>query len=75
MHRVHIKSELVTGFFPVTVCNVLPIKEIKFLMDNDVAGARVTPTLDELDTPQRTETTRSEEVGTEIETVIDAKSP
>ena len=49
LHRVHIQSKLVTGSFPVAVCPELPIKGISFLMGNDIAGGRVTPSLEVLD--------------------------
>ena len=37
VHRVHIKSRLITGFFPVAVCPALPIPGITLLMSNDIA--------------------------------------
>ncbi|XP_059203058.1 uncharacterized protein LOC131982579 isoform X1 [Centropristis striata] len=52
VHRVHIQSSLVTGFFPVAVCTELPIPGIVLLMGNDIAGGKVTPTLEVLDHPQ-----------------------
>lgn len=75
VHRVHLRSELVTGFFPVAVCNELPVRGIAFLMGNDVAGARVTPAPEELNTPQRTENTRLGGAGTGVGSVSDAESP
>ena len=38
VHRVHIQSSLVTGFFPVAVCTELPIPGIVLLMGSDIAG-------------------------------------
>lgn len=52
VHRIHIQSSLVTGFFPVAVCNELPVSGIALLMGNDIASGRVTPTLHVLDHPQ-----------------------
>ena len=52
VHRVHIQSSLVTGFFPVAVCTELPIPGIVLLMGNDIAGGKITPTLEILDHPQ-----------------------
>lgn len=52
VHYVHVKSDLVTGVFPVAVCPALPIKGVAFLMGNDIAGGKVTPTLEVLDVPQ-----------------------
>ncbi|XP_059203059.1 uncharacterized protein LOC131982579 isoform X2 [Centropristis striata] len=40
VHRVHIQSSLVTGFFPVAVCTELPIPGIVLLMGNDIAGGK-----------------------------------
>ncbi|KAL7383649.1 hypothetical protein ABVT39_015191 [Epinephelus coioides] len=36
-HR-YVQSELITGYFPVSVCPELPIGGIGFLMGNDIAG-------------------------------------
>lgn len=44
VHHVYVKSDLVTGFFPVAVSPALPIKGIAMLMGNDIAGDKVTPT-------------------------------
>lgn len=52
VHRVYIQSTLVTGSFPVAVCTELPIPGIVLLMGNDIAGGKVTPTLEVLDQPQ-----------------------
>ncbi|XP_045902251.1 uncharacterized protein LOC123969168 [Micropterus dolomieu] len=51
VHRIHIQSDLVTGFFPVAVCDALPIQSIVLLLGNDIAGGKVTPTLEVLDSP------------------------
>lgn len=56
VHCVYIQSKLVTGFFPVAACPALPIKGVAFLMGNDIAGGKVTPALEVLDTPECTET-------------------
>ncbi|KAI3355662.1 hypothetical protein L3Q82_004257 [Scortum barcoo] len=53
LHRVHVQSELISGFFPVAVCPALPIRGIVFLMGNDIAGGKVTPILEILDTPPK----------------------
>lgn len=53
VHCVHVESNLITCFFPVAVCPELPIKGIDFSMGNDVAGGKVTPTLEVLYTPLR----------------------
>lgn len=46
VHCVHIEYDLITVFFPVAVCPELPIKGIALLMGNDIAGGKVTPTLE-----------------------------
>lgn len=51
VHCVYIQSNLVNGFFPVTVCPALAIKGMAFLMGNDIAGGKVTPALEVLDMP------------------------
>ncbi len=56
VHRIHIQSKLITGFFPVATCPVLPINGVTLLMGNDIAGGKVTPALEVLDIPQCTET-------------------
>ena len=55
VHRVFVQSELITGYFPVSVCPELPIEGISFLMGNDIAGGKVTPSLEVLNAPQRIE--------------------
>lgn len=52
VHFVHVKSNLVTGTFPVAVCSELPISGVDMLMGNDIAGGRVTPTLEVVDSLQ-----------------------
>lgn len=51
VHNVHIESDLVTGFFPVAVCAALPIQGVILLVGNDIAGGKVTPALEVLDSP------------------------
>lgn len=55
VHCVHIQSKFVTGIFPVAVCHALPIKGIKLLMGNDIAGGKVISALEVLDLPPCTE--------------------
>lgn len=62
VHRIHIQSKLVTGFFPVAVCPALPVKGITLLMGNDIAGGKVTPALEVLDAPQCLEPARLSQV-------------
>lgn len=37
VHKVHIQSDLVSGFFPVAVCDELPIQGVVLLMGNNIA--------------------------------------
>lgn len=55
VHRIHIKSKLITGFLPVVVCAALPVSGRTLLMGNDMAGGKVTPELEVLDFPQSAE--------------------
>lgn len=49
MGHVHVQLHLITGFFAVMVCPPLPIRGIFMLMG--IAGGKVSPTLEVLDTP------------------------
>ncbi|XP_036069363.1 uncharacterized protein LOC118599127 [Oryzias melastigma] len=51
VHRVHLKSELISGVFPMAVCPALPIKGVAILLGNDVAGGKVVPHLEVLQKP------------------------
>ena len=51
LHRVYLKSALVTGFVQVGVRPSLPVKGITFILGNDLAGGKVTPMLEVADTP------------------------
>lgn len=53
VHCVYIQSELVTGYFLVSVCLELPVRGIGLLMGNNIAGGKVTPSLEVLNSPQR----------------------
>lgn len=41
LHRVRIKSKLVSDVFQVAVCPVLPVRGVTLLLGNDIAGGRV----------------------------------
>ena len=43
LHGIHIKSGLVTGFFPVVAHAGFPIEVVHFIMGNDMAGSKVFP--------------------------------
>ena len=38
LHRIHVQSNLKTGFFPVAVRPSFPIDGVDFIMGNDIAG-------------------------------------
>ena len=59
VHRIHVQSKLVNGFFPVAICPALPIRGVTFLMGNDIAGGKVTPALEVLDIPQCPQTEKN----------------
>ncbi|XP_038154159.1 uncharacterized protein LOC119791876 [Cyprinodon tularosa] len=63
VHRVYIKSKLITGFFPVAVCPDLPIDGVAILMGNDIAGGLVLPTLEVLDNPLNQTTQETSDPG------------
>lgn len=43
LHRVHVKSKLVTVIFSLAVRNSFPIDWVDFIMGNDLAGGKVYP--------------------------------
>ena len=51
LHKVHVKSGLVTVFFPVAVRPGFPVDGVDFIMGNDIAGGRVYPVLEVVNTP------------------------
>ena len=53
LHYVRIQSKLVTGVFPVAICPALPIRGVTMLLGNDIAGGKVTLSLEVLDTAPR----------------------
>ena len=52
VHFVHVSSKLVTGTFPLAVCTELPISGVDMLMGNDLAGGKVTPNLEVVESLQ-----------------------
>lgn len=58
IHKVCIKSRLVSGCFPVAVSAELPIRGVDVPLRNNVAGRKVTPALKVLDSPVVVETDR-----------------
>lgn len=51
LHRIHVKSDLVTGFVNVGVRAALPVPGVSFILGNDLAGGRVLPALEVVDNP------------------------
>ncbi|KAL0148642.1 hypothetical protein M9458_056082, partial [Cirrhinus mrigala] len=51
LHRVHLRSELCTGFVRVAVCPSLPVKGVDFILGNDLAGGKIMPVLEVVDKP------------------------
>lgn len=50
VHRIHLQTDLVSGFVEVGVRPVLPVKGISFILGNDLAGGKVVPSLEVTDT-------------------------
>ncbi len=57
LHRVHLQTELITGFVDVGVRPALPVPGVEFILGNDLAGGRVLPVLEVLDRPVITSVT------------------
>ncbi len=53
LHFVRVHSKLVSGVFPVAICPALPIRGVTMLLGNDIAGGKVIPSLEVLDTAPR----------------------
>lgn len=51
LHRINVLSHLVNGFFRVAVLPALPIKGVDFILGNDLAGGRVVPVPELVDSP------------------------
>ncbi len=51
LHRMHLQSELCTGFMRVAVCPSLPVKGVDFILGNDLAGGKVMPVIEVVDEP------------------------
>uniref|UniRef100_A0A8C1TD20 Gypsy retrotransposon integrase-like protein 1 n=1 Tax=Cyprinus carpio TaxID=7962 RepID=A0A8C1TD20_CYPCA len=52
LHRVYMKSALVTGYVKVGVRPSLPVKGVTFILGNDLAGGKVMPMLEVTDMPK-----------------------
>lgn len=51
IHRIHFQSDLVADFVEVGVRPVLPVKGVAFILGNDLAGGKIIPSLEVVDTP------------------------
>ncbi|CAI5656311.1 unnamed protein product [Oreochromis niloticus] len=51
LHRIWMRSDLVSGIFPVAVCPCFPIDGVDFIMGDDTAGGKVYPTPEVTKTP------------------------
>ncbi len=43
LHRIHVQSKLVSGWFPVAVRSCFPVDGVHFIMGKDIAGGKVYP--------------------------------
>ncbi|XP_048035833.1 uncharacterized protein LOC125261281 [Megalobrama amblycephala] len=50
VHRIHLQTDLVSGFVEVGVRPALPVKGVSFILGNDLAGGKVVPSLEVVDT-------------------------
>nr|XP_033947065.1 uncharacterized protein LOC117452494 [Pseudochaenichthys georgianus] len=67
LHNVYIHSSLVKGFFKVPVLPALPIKGVDFILSNDLAGGKVKPVPEVIDSPDLSlDAEKSAEVPPEI---------
>nr|XP_033958099.1 uncharacterized protein LOC117460658 [Pseudochaenichthys georgianus] len=67
LHNVYIHSSLVKGFFKVAVLPALPIKGVDFILSNDLAGSKVKPVPEVIDSPDLSlDAEKSAEVPPEI---------
>ncbi|XP_013867485.1 uncharacterized protein LOC106520098, partial [Austrofundulus limnaeus] len=51
LHNIHLKTSLVNGFCRVAVLPTLPIRGVDLILGNDLAGGKVLPVPEVLDTP------------------------
>ncbi len=51
IHRIHLQCELITDFVEVGVRPALPVKSVSFILGNDLAGGKVIPSLEVMDSP------------------------
>lgn len=51
LHRLHLQTELCTGFVRVAVRPSLPVQGVDFILGNDLAGGRILPVLEVVDKP------------------------
>nr|XP_033942279.1 uncharacterized protein LOC117449038 isoform X4 [Pseudochaenichthys georgianus] len=67
LHNVYIHSSLVKGFFKVAVLPALPSKGVDFILSNDLAGGKVKPVPEVIDSPDLSlDAEKSAEVPPEI---------
>ncbi len=51
LYRMHLQSELCSGFVRVALCPSLPVKDVDFILGNDLAGGKVMPVIEVVDEP------------------------
>lgn len=51
LHSIHVQSKLASGFFPFAVRACFPVDGVDFIMGKDIAGGKVYPDLEVVDTP------------------------
>lgn len=66
LHRIHLQCPLLSGWFDVAVLPDLPVAGVDFLLCNDIAGGKVSPTPVIVDVPVATDTAYDSEESLEI---------
>jgi len=51
LHRIHLQSDLCTGFVRVAVRPSLPVQGVDFILGNDLAGGKILPVLEVVEKP------------------------
>lgn len=51
LHRIHVQTDLCSGFFSVAVRSDFPIEGVDFIMGNDIAGGKVYPSPEVVEVP------------------------
>lgn len=56
LHRVYLQCPLLSGWFKVAVLAALPVKDVDYILSNDIAGGKVRPASEVVDSQHRSGT-------------------